>query len=410
MKHSALSQRLRTVVALAAGPDPMVVEAAVSGSPGVEVIGFLHETDPGSGRLEEIGPDLLVVACGEENSDEVVELIAHFARNHPGRSVIVLGPASPNGLVTRVIEAGADDVVLMPDGIDGPALEAVSEQISFAIQKALARKDGAGLVRGMTDGRLICVLGPKGGIGKTLTASNLAVSLVDAGATAVIVDLDLQFGDVGLTLGLTPTKTLYDLARSSGSLDEEKLEAFMAVHESGLRALLAPTRPDQASAVTPEFLTSLYGVLRCAYDYVVVDTPPGFTPEVIASIDSASDICMVGMLDSLSLKNTKLGLETLDLMGYPREQVSVVLNRADSRVGITTSDAAAIVGREPDILVPSTRDIARSVNESVPIALSQPRSESARAFQSLAALYQRTSNNGSASPSKSRRRPFSRKA
>jgi pilus assembly protein CpaE len=178
----------------------------------------------------------------------------------------------------------------------------------------------------------------------------------------------------------------------------------MAVHDSGLRALLAPTRPDQASLVTPEFLTSVYATLRAAYDYVVVDTPPGFTPEVIASIDSASDICMVGMLDSLSLKNTKLGLETLELMGYPADRVRLVLNRADSRVGITRDDAATIIGRPPDVLIPSSREIARSVNESVPIAMSQPRSEAGRAFHSLAAFYERDEAEDGAAASNGRRR------
>jgi pilus assembly protein CpaE len=409
MTHTAVAHRLRTVVALGAGPDPMLVEAAVSGSAGLEVIGFLHDLDPTAGRLEEYGPDVLVVACSEESSEEVSELIAHFTRHHPGRSVVVLGGSSMNGLVKRVIEAGADDVVQLPDGSNGEAIEQVSDEIAFAIQKALARKDGAALSRAATDGRLICVLGPKGGIGKTLTASNLAITFAEAGEKAVIVDLDLQFGDVGLTLGLSPEKTLYDLARSSGSLDEEKIDAFMPMHVSGLRALLAPTRPDQASAVTPDFLTALYSVLRGAFDYVVVDTPPGFTPEVIASIDSSSDICMVGTLDSLSLKNTKLGLETLDLMGYPRDRVCLLLNRADSRVGITREDAATIVGREADVLVPSSRDIARSVNESFPIAMSQPRSEAGRAFRALAAMYQ-DDGRGTQENGGGRRRAFRRRA
>jgi pilus assembly protein CpaE len=353
--------------------------------------------------------EVLVVACGPDGSGEAGELIGQFTRRHPGKPVIVLCGASPNGFVTQLIEAGADDIVRIPERADAVALEDVGEQIAFALQKALARKDGAALARAATDGSLICVLGPKGGIGKTLTATNLAISFVEAGHTAVVIDLDLQFGDVGLALGLTPHKTIYDLARSSGSMDEEKVEAFMAVHESGLRALLAPTRPDQASLVTPEFLASVYTTLRGAYDYVVVDTPPGFTPEVIASIDNASDICMVGMLDSLSLKNTKLGLETLELMGYPAERVRLVLNRADSRVGITRDDAATIIGRPPDILVPSSRDIARSVNESMPIAMAQPRSEAGRAFRSLAALYDRRESTNGAAPH-GRRHAFRRKA
>ena len=101
-------------------------------------------------------------------------------------------------------------------------------------------------------GRMICVLGLKGGSGKTLTSSNLAVSLADAGHSVALVDLDLQFGDVGLTLGLRPEHTVYDLVRAGGTLDAEKLADFLTVHPSGIRALLAPARPDEAGVVTPQ--------------------------------------------------------------------------------------------------------------------------------------------------------------
>jgi pilus assembly protein CpaE len=243
---------------------------------------------------------------------------------------------------------------------------------------------------------MICVLGPKGGIGKTLTTANLAVSLAQGGKRVVVVDLDLQFGDVGLALGLQPEKTIYDLITSGGAMDAEKVEAYLAEHESGVRVLLAPVRPDQAGAVTVEFLRELYAALRYSNDYVVVDTPPGFTPEVIASIDSSTHVCMVGTLDSLSLKNTKLGLETLELMGYESERINLVLNRADSNVGITREDVRTVVGREPHVLVPSHRDIARSANTGSPIVLSEKRSEAARAFRQLAETYGHTNGNGSA--------------
>ncbi len=146
-------------------------------------------------------------------------------------------------------------------------------------------------------------------------------------------------------------------------------------------------RPDQASFVTVELLREVYATLRSHFDYVIVDTPPAFPPEVIATIDSSTNVCMVGVLDSLSLKNTKVGLETLDLMGYDRERITLVLNRADSRVGITKDDVTAILGSTPTILIPSDRDIPRSVNEATPITSSKTRSEAARAFRKLAASY-----------------------
>jgi pilus assembly protein CpaE len=139
--------------------------------------------------------------------------------------------------------------------------------------------------------------------------------------------------------------------------------------------------------VTVDFLRDVFTTLRSMSDYVIVDTPPGFTPEVIAAIDASSNVCIVGMLDSLSLKNTKLGLETLELMGYNAEQISLVLNRADTRVGITHDDVDAIIGRSPDVLIPSDRQIPISINDGVPIVMKDDRSDAARAFQKLAESY-----------------------
>jgi pilus assembly protein CpaE len=237
--------------------------------------------------------DLVVFACNREH-ERVLDGIAHLSRqlaNHP--PMVVLHTGSSNGFMERAFGAGADDLITLP---------LPTEQLAFALEKAIARRRGAAAPA--TEGELVTVLGPKGGSGKTLTSCNLAVALAESGHTPVVVDLDLQFGDVGLALGLTPERTIYDLAKSGGSLDAEKIDAYLTEHPSGLRVLLAPTRPDHAGVVTVEFLREVYAALRASYDYVVVDTAPGFTPEVIASIDSSSSICMVAMLDSLSLKNT----------------------------------------------------------------------------------------------------------
>jgi pilus assembly protein CpaE len=299
---------------------------------------------------------------------------------------VVLAPESANGFVRHAFDAGAEDLVMLPADLPGRPREA-AEQLRFTIEKAVARRSGATAGGQTAVGSLICVLGPKGGIGKTLTSVNLAVALAGEGAKVAVVDLDLQFGDVGLTLGLKPQRTIHDLIKSGGSLDADKVEAYLTRHPSGVRVLMAPVRPDQAGAVTVEYLRDVYTLLRATYEFVVVDTPPGFTPEVIASIDASTHVVMVGMLDSLSLKNTKLGLETLDLMGYESERVSFVLNRADTKVGITREDVAMIVGRRPDILVPSDRQIPISVNEGTPIVLVGEKSEAARSFQQLAQRY-----------------------
>jgi pilus assembly protein CpaE len=190
-----------------------------------------------------------------------------------------------------------------------------------------------------------------------------------------------------LTLGLPPEKTMYDLAVSGGSLDADKLADYVMTHTTGVDILLAPARPDQASAITIELLRDILVIARHQYDHVIADTPPGFTAEVIATIDASSDLVMVGTLDSLSLKNTKLGLETLNLMDYDEGKIQLVLNRADTRVGISQHDVVSVLGREPDVYIPSDREIPRAVNEGVPIVLSRPQSFAASAFHDLAGLF-----------------------
>jgi pilus assembly protein CpaE len=378
-----MSDAIRAIVALDDGIDGRFLETALPAGPELQIVSVVEGLDDSRHMLKDGQADLLILACGGY-SDKALLFIKDAIAENPERSVVVLCAAAVNGFVSRVFEAGADDIVVAPEAAGRASNGALSAEVLFALQKAVARRSGSVTIGA---GEMICVVGPKGGIGKTLTSVNLAVSLAESGRKVVVVDLDLQFGDTGLALGLKPEKTIYDLATSGGSMDAEKVEAYLAVHESGARVLLAPRRPDHAGAIEVKFLSDLYRTLRLTNDYVIVDTPPGFTPEVIASIDSSSHICMVGMLDSLSLKNMKLGLETLELMGYDSERVHLVLNRADSQVGIRHDEANAIIGRPPDVLVPSHREIARSVNAGRPIVSSDPRSEAAKAFRALAAIY-----------------------
>ncbi len=373
-----MTHKVRTLVAVDAGIELDAVRAVLppDESP-IHVVGLVEGLDEAWTTLQETASDLLVVGCVGE-SERALYLIKAATEQRPDRPVVVLTEGSPNGFVQRVFEAGADDIVTLPEPL---------ERVRFALEKAVVRKRGGTAGQGVALAPMICVLGPKGGTGKTLTSCNLGVVLARAGRRVAIVDLDLQFGDVGLALGLVPDRTIADLAQAGGSLDADKLDGYLTTHESGLKVLMAPTRPDHAGMVTTEFLRDVYATLRSTVDFVIVDTPPGFTPEVIASIDRSSYVCMVGTLDSLSLKNTKLGLETLDLMGYKSDRVRIVLNRAGTRVGITREDVADILGRPPDVLVPSDRDIPRAVNEGTPIVLAKERSDAAKAFRTLGEAY-----------------------
>jgi len=320
--------------------------------------------------------DVIAVGCADY-SERALQVIAAAAAERPDAPVVALYAGSPNGFMEAAFEAGVDDLITLPQ---------TPEQVAFALEKVIARRRGASAA-GASAAPMITVLGPKGGTGKTLTACNLAVALARQRMRPILIDLDLQFGDVGLALGLKPAQTIYDLATSAGSLDGDKVDSFVTLHESGASALLAPIRPDQAGAIKVGFLHELFEILRDRYDFVIADTPPAFSPEVIAAVDTSSDLCLVGMLDALSLKDTKIGLETLVQMGRDPAELTLVLNRADTNVGISESDVERLLGRRPDVLVPSDVAIPRAVTHGRPIVVAEPRSRAARAFVGLADRY-----------------------
>jgi pilus assembly protein CpaE len=401
------SRPVKALLALEPGVDAEQVQESLPSDADFNMVAVATSAEEALQQLDENPVDVLLVACAGY-SDRALLLLDAVARHNPELLVMVLGHGSPNGFLRRAFEAGADDIVMLP---------ATKDQVRFEIHKLIARKQGADTPAASEQSRLVCVLGPKGGTGKTLTATNLAVALSQRGERVCLIDLDLQFGDVALCLGLPPERTVYDLAQSPGALDYDKLDAFLALHSSGVRTLIAPRRPDQASAVGAELLREVYAIVRNTFDWVIVDTPPGFTAEVITSIDSSTDVVMVGMLDSLSLKNTKLGLETLELMKYDPDRIYLLLNRAHSRVGISQSDVEAVLGRTPDVFIPSDREIPRTVNEGIPIVVARPQSEPAEAFVRLADLLSGPTVSGeepvlaaAAAEAAPRRRFFGRKA
>ncbi|MDQ3777904.1 MAG: AAA family ATPase, partial [Actinomycetota bacterium] len=237
-----MNDRVKTLVALDGDVDRARVENALPEGSNIDVVAVVDGLEESWTTLQDTGADLVIVACGGYSESALV-FIDGVVKQQAQRPVVVLCDASPNGFVRRVFEAGADDII---------ALSENPGDVLFALQKAVARKQGAALATGTTLASMICVLGPKGGTGKTLTSCNLGVSLAQDGYKVTIVDLDLQFGDVGLALGLAPERTIYDLAKAGGQIDAEKVNEFLVTHPSGVRVLMAPTRPDQAAGISVE--------------------------------------------------------------------------------------------------------------------------------------------------------------
>jgi pilus assembly protein CpaE len=307
---------------------------------------------------------------------DVLELLVQSRTTRPEMGLVVAIPGPANGSLGEALLAGAHEIVILP---------AERTVVAAAVQKAVARVSTAAVAEHALETRspLIVVLGPKGGVGKTTVATNLATTLAGGGRRTLLIDLDLQFGDVGLVLGVHPERTIHDLVTAQGRLDGDRLRGFIGRSADGVDVLLAPARPDQADAVTPERLTEVLDVARSEYDVVVVDTPPAFTSTVITAIDQAQHAVMVGTMDLPGLKNMKVGLETLSLMGFDRSRVVTVMNRSDSKVGLIAHDVKQILKTTPDVNVPSDRSVPRSLNAARPIVAETPKAAPAKALRAL---------------------------
>ena len=217
------------------------------------------------------------------------------------------------------------------------------------------------------------VFSPKGGTGKTVTATNLGSSLAKHwGKRALLLDLDLQFGDAAIMLGIEPEKTIYDLVTAPGELDSEKLAGYTTRHASGLDVLPAPLRPEDAELVTEAKLARLLEVARESYDVIVVDTSPFFHGPMLATLDRTDELLLLCGLDVPTLKNVRLSLQTLELLSFPPDRIKLVLNRANSKVGMKPKEVEGALEREIAFEIPSDRIVPLAVNRGNPAVLVRP--------------------------------------
>ena len=295
-------------------------------------------------------------------------------REYTRAPIVLLASGESSALLEDALDADVADVLLLPQ---------LTENVVFAVRKAGHAGRRQGKSRG--EGRIITVFSPKGGTGKTVTATNLATSFAKyAGKRTLLLDLDLQFGDAAIMLGIEPEKTIQDLVVAPGELDPEKLAGYTTRHSSGVDVLPAPIRPEDAELVTEQKLSRLLEVAKESYEVIVVDTSPFFHGPMLATLDRTDDLLLVCGLDVPTIKNVRLSLQTLQLLSFPPERIRVVLNRANSNVGMKRGEVEAALEAKIRFEVPSDRAVPLAVNRSNPAVLSDPKSDFSRAMREMA--------------------------
>jgi len=236
------------------------------------------------------------------------------------------------------------------------------------------------------DGTVIAVTAGKGGSGKTVVATNLAIALGLRGdpERVAIVDADLQFGDVALLLHIDPVRTIDDLVGRTDAMSDERLERALLRHESGLRVLPAPVLPIDSGEISPKQIIEVIHRLRSMYDVVVVDTGPVFDDGLVSLLDFADEVITVVDMDLPSVKNGRVALDRLRQIGFDVDEIRLVVNRVNSKARFDLVELERSLGLRVSGSIPMDRLVARSVNEGIPALASSPRSKVARAFRALA--------------------------
>jgi pilus assembly protein CpaE len=340
----------------------------------LEFVGRSDDVREGAGPLT--GGHLQVVLHATRSSALPADDIAAI-REYTQAPIVLLASGEASALLEEALEADVADVLLLPQ---------LTENVVFAIRKAShsGRRGGLDGGRARGKGRVLTVFAPKGGTGKTVMATNLSTAFAkQENKRTLLLDLDLQFGDAAIMLGIEPEKTIQDLVTAPGELDPEKLAGYTSRHSSGVDVLPAPIRPEDAELVTEAKLVRLIEVAKESYEVIVVDTSPFFHGPMLATLDQTDDLLLLCGLDVPTIKNVRLSLQTLQLLSFPPERVRLVLNRANSNVGMKKGEVEAALEQKIRFEVPSDRVVPLAVNRSTPAVLSDPKSDFGRAVREM---------------------------
>ncbi|MEV5051789.1 AAA family ATPase [Arthrobacter sp. LAR12-1-1.1] len=332
-------------------------------------------------------PEVLILGPGLD-LDDTLKHAAVLDLQYPEISVLLGAEQTPE-LVLAAMRSGVRDI-LSPTA-DTNGIRAMVERSSLA---AAGRRRGlnssaAESPVGASGGRVIAVMSPKGGVGKTTIATNIAVGLGKvAPMGVVVVDLDLQFGDIASGLLLDPEHTITDAVTGAASQDSMVLKTYLALHSANIYALCGPRNPVESEMITAAHVTNLLKQLRHEFQYVVIDTAPGLGEHVLAALEQATDAVWVCGMDVPSIRGLRTGFHILNELGLMPESRHVVLNMADGRSGLSVPDVEATIGVPVDVAIPRSRTLPFSTNKGVPILQDGRRDVAGKGLRQLVDRFQ----------------------
>lgn len=372
--------------ALAEARDDVAV--LLKGEEGIEVAGVASDGQTAISLAREIKPDIVLLDAqlAGINGIRTAELLGEQV---PTAAVIVMSRQADMAAMRRAMQAGARDFLPKPlrrEDVVASVRSVFDLDVHKRAGRPAASTEGGEPTR--EKGKIICVFSPKGGVGRTTVAVNLAIALrMLTGRRVALADCNLPFGDVGIAMNLVAKKTVADLLPSIAELSPEIMDSVLAVHESGVRVLLAPTRPELAELFHPDHLKHILEALRSEHDYVVVDTWTSFHEVILAVFDLSSEIVLLTTLDMPAVKNIRMFLEVCEALRYPKDHVLLVLNRADSTGGLRVEDIEESIQHKVAANIISAGPLVTSaINRGVPFLMSDPDAPISRDVVNVARL------------------------
>lgn len=336
--------------------------------------------------------EILVVLGPSTPLAEAVAFAQQCRVRRPALGVLLLRQHLDVSVMAEALRAGVREVV---DGSDHAAILAACTRSRELSKQIGGRHNGRAftptnsapelVVHEQAEGQVVTIFSAKGGVGKSSIATNLAVQLADGGKRRVcLLDLDLAFGDVAIMLQLSPEKTIADAIPVADRIDEVGFRTLLTPYKPGLDVLLAPVQPALAEDISRDLIADLIQIARENFDYVVIDTASAFNEQMLATLDATHHYILVATPELPALKNLRVTLDMFDLLDYRREARTVVLNRADAKVGLSHSDIERVIRVPIAGWIPSSRDVPVSANSGVPLAVSHPNHPVSVAVRDLA--------------------------
>jgi pilus assembly protein CpaE len=342
----------------------------------IQVIAKAHNGREAVEQARKLKPDVILMDINMPEMDGIAATEA-ISGEDPNIQVIIMSVQGETDYLRRAMLAGAREFLIKPVGADE-----LYKSIRHVYKLGAARPRTVATAAGSAEpetaaskgprGQLFAVYSPKGGVGTSTIAANLAVALRQfTNKKVALVDGNLVLGDLNVIMNMVSSTTIIDLAQRINELDADLLNDVMATHNSQVKVLLSPPNPQDGENVTADHLKAILEMIQREFDYVVVDTQSSFQDRALAVLDHADQILVLMTLEMTCIKNIKLFLEVAELLDYPSEKIFLILNKADNRLGIRVENVENNIKHKIGLQIGNAaHEVTLSINQGVPMVIS----------------------------------------